>query len=172
MDLSTNLMAIARVFLFSLRKFEWLVAGLGLTFVAITVIGDVIMRELGAGGIHGASRLAVMAMIVTGFIGIALASDRNQHLRVTIFDISWRSLEPIRENIVYAFSGVLLLGFAWYGYIFALSTFELNERTVFLDIPLWPAHAVIPYTFLSFALRSFLLARWPDLSQKVDGKIQ
>ena len=171
MSLFTNPKAIARAFLSALRRFEWLVAGLGLAFVTVTVIGDVVMRELGSGGIHGASRLAVMAMIVTGFIGIALASDGKQHLRITVFDVSWRSLEPIRESVDYAVSGILLLGFAWYGYLFALSTFELNERTVFLDMPLWPAHAAIPYAFFSYALRSFLLASWPDLSQKVDGEI-
>ena len=54
--------------------------------VAALLIGDVVGREVLGTGIFGAQKMAVYAAVVAGFLGLALATSANAHLRPTFLD--------------------------------------------------------------------------------------
>ncbi|MFB9355703.1 TRAP transporter small permease [Sneathiella chinensis] len=149
----------------TLIRVEWTAAGFGLFFITLAVIGDVVMREAGTGGIQGAVSIAVLVMIMTGFLGVPLAFDDNRHLRITVFDGLWPWGAELLRRLSCLLSAGLLLCFAWYGGLFALESYELGEQTVMFSLPLWPAFAVLPYAFLSAAVRMLLYLCVPDLQR-------
>ncbi len=156
-----------RIFDLLLKWNTWIQKGLGgliLVVIAIVIIGDVIMREIGVGGISGASRLAVYLMIVFGFLCIPVATAEGNHLRIKILDISWGYFEPIRPRLQYLCSGAVMVGFTWFSLQFVLESVELNEKSAALGIPMWWVQVVMPISFASLCFQNLIYAVWPVLA--------
>ncbi|MCW5730084.1 MAG: TRAP transporter small permease [Alphaproteobacteria bacterium] len=138
--------------------------------IAVALGADLIGRELFGSGIFGAQRVAVYATIVAGLLGFALATARNMHLRVKALEklapAAWNG--PL-ERIGSAVSAAICLGLAWYALLFVRETFSVGERSVTLQIAIWPIQAVLPYTFASAALRHAAFAIWPHLKPSTAG---
>ncbi len=155
---------LARAAINALAQLERWAASLGIILIAMAVVGDVVAREAGLGGIRGASNIAVLTLIAVGFVGLAVAADRGSHLRVKALDIPWGRYEPLFTRLGHFVTGTLLVAFAYIGVSFVRETYELNEHTVILEVPLWWAQLFIPYAFLSHGIRCLAFSAFPDLA--------
>ncbi len=154
----------ARQFLKVLYRIESFVAALAYVLVAGLLIGDVLGREFTGQGIFGASKMAVYAAIVAGFLGLGLATAAGAHLRPAFLDAVfpdhldrqvWRAADIV-STVIY----VLL---AWIAFKFVLTTRESGDRAAVLYWTLWPLQCVIPYAFVSCAVRHAIFSWHPAL---------
>lgn len=154
-----------------LEKLEGYVAMLAYIGVAALLIADVLMREVFSFPILGAQSLAVLAAIVAGFLGLSLATARGMHLRPALFD----NLLPSRldryvargSDLIAAAFYVLIAVFAWR---FVGESQAAGDRAAVLYFPLWPIQLVMPYAFLSCAIRHAAYALDPEV--KADRSLQ
>ena len=152
-----------------LTTVESIAAAIAYVLVAALLIGDVIGREVFGKGVFGASKMAVFAAICSGFIGLALATAANTHLRPAFMDFVFAGPRATFANrlgdafscIFFAFLGVL-------GILFVMQSFEYAEKAAVLYWQLWPIQMVIPYAFFSTAIRHGAFAAWPELKPKGD----
>lgn len=157
-------MHVARTFLKLLTRIESVFACAAYTVVAFLLIGDVIGRELLSTPIHGAQKMAVYAAIVAGFIGLSLATADNMHLRPNFLD----NVLPFRFNdgigrLSDVFACLFFLGMAIIGLLFVRESMRFEDKAAVLYWLLWPIQLVIPYAFLSTAIRHGLFAAYPDI---------
>lgn len=157
----------AKRFIDALHAAEAWVAGLGLGLVAVALFGDIVGREAVGSGIFGAQRAAVYGMIVSAFLGLALATHSGRHIRIEGFD----RLVPeaargtvIRLGHVVSMAICLFLGY-WSADFVAISM-EQGERGMALDIPVWPIKIVLPWAFASAALRYLAYALFPAIERE------
>jgi len=148
----------------SLFGLEAVVAVTAYAVIATLLITDVTLREVFGTSIYGALRSSVYLMIITGFLGLGLAAARGRHLRPRFAD----GLIPARFTVITTRLGDLimaavLLGFAWVSVRFVLDAREFGDMARIIGIPLWYLHLVVPYAFLSTALRYLIFAGWPVL---------
>ncbi len=168
----------------TLTAAESIVAAIAYVIVAALLIGDVLGREgpLSKGawgselvssmigsefhtkGIFGATKMAVFAAIVAGFIGLSLATASNSHIRPAFMDFVFKGQAArgaTRAGDGFAFAFFTAAGV--FGVFFVLQSLEYKEKAAVLYWQLWPIQMVIPYAFFSTAIRHGVFALWPDL---------
>ena len=154
----------ARRLLRLLSTIESIAAAIAYVVVAALLIGDVIGREVFGKGIFGATKMAVFAAIASGFIGLALATAANTHLRPAFMDFVFAGPRAaIANRIGDAFSAAFFLFMGWLGVLFVMQSYEYAEKAAVLYWQLWPIQMVIPYAFFSTAIRHGIFAAWPEL---------
>ena len=147
-----------------LTRVESVLACAAYSVVAFLLIGDVIGREVLSSPIHGAQKMAVYAAIVAGFIGLSLATSDNMHLRPNFLD----NVLPARFNAAIGrssdiFACLFFLGMAIIGLMFVRESMRFEDKAAVLYWVLWPIQMIIPYAFLTTALRHGLFAAYPDV---------
>lgn len=153
-----------RAFLMLLEVTEGYVAMLAYAGVAALLIADVLMREVFGVPVLGAQSLAVLAAIVAGFLGLSLATAKGMHLRPALFD----NLLPARfDRYVERGSDLVAAAFYLSITVFALrfigESQAAGDKAAVLYFPLWPIQLVMPYAFLSCAIRHAAYALDPEL---------
>ena len=150
-----------------LTTIEGAIATLAYSCVAILLMGDVIGRELFGISVLGIKTVAVYVAIVAGFLGLVLATNHNAHLRPEIFDhlITGRR-GAMFDRIGDLLSGLFFLFLAGYAIYFVGQTRAAGDRAAVLYFLLWPIQLIIPYAFLSSALRHFAFCVSPILKSK------
>ena len=164
-------MQIVKSILKILTGIESVLACVAYSIVAFLLIGDVIGRELLSSPIHGAQKMAVYAAIVAGFIGLSLATADNMHLRPTFLD----NVLPARFNaslgrLSDSFACLFFLGMAIVGLLFVRESMRFEDKAAVLYWVLWPIQMIIPYAFLSTALRHGLFAAYPDVKPSTSSR--
>ncbi|MBL8349080.1 MAG: TRAP transporter small permease [Burkholderiaceae bacterium] len=131
---------------------------------AVALMADVLARELFGNGIFGAQRFAVWSNAIAGLLGFALVTAERGHLRPQFADaLLPRALEPHVDRIGEVVSALICLGLFWFAVDFVLSSARLGERGMAIPILVWPIQLVLPWMFLSSALRHLAFAAWPLL---------
>ena len=157
-------MTSARRFLAFLFLIESSVAIIAYVVIAALLLVDVGMRELAGSSIWGAQRISVYLMIVTGFLGLGLAADRGRHLRPNFADhLIPARFAALADRTGSAIMAAVFLYFAWLGIDFVRSAYEYGDMARTIKTPLWMIELVVPYAFLSIALRYGFYAIWPEL---------
>lgn len=155
---------------------EWGLAVVAYATVAVVLVLDVLGRELmfpllqalgipgGAGGVFGASKIAVYALIVATYAGIGVAAATASHIvpRAGYFVVP-RALSPAMDRCADAVTAALLLMAAFAGCLLVRGTWEMGLRAPILAWPVWVVQLAMPLGFTSAALRYAGFARWPDL---------
>ena len=139
----------------------------GVTVVAyiattLSLLADVLGREILGQGVWGAPRFAVYAAIIAGFLGMSLAAADGRHVRPQFldflipppFDPYMNRLADILSAFLYGSLGVLAWGFV-------SVSLENGDTAPVLDWTLWPIQLVLPYTFFSVSFRYLMNAAWP-----------
>lgn len=148
-------------------------------FIALILLGDVLLRELvapllrlagfepGALGIFASQKLSVFALVIGSFLGIGIATATGSHLAPKVGH-SWvpRSWGPAMDRLADLVTGVFLVGVAWFGWVLVESTKLTDLRAPVLDWPVWPIQVAIPLGFLSAAGRYLFYAVWPSAKPK------
>lgn len=157
-------MRAARRLLGALFALEAAVAGLAFVLLAAALFADVVARELTGNGIWGAQRFAVYAMVVAAMLGFAVTTHLNRHLSIEAAQRALpASLGPLVARIGDAVSAAICLFLCYWAVRFVLVSYETQERGMALEILVWPIQAVLPWAFLSAALRHLAFAAWPAL---------
>jgi len=137
-----------------LSKVErFLAAGL-ILILTVFVVVDVGAREIFKLGIPWAQKGAVYMMIWAGFLGAILIAQKAEHLRPEAADKLWKGAARIwflrtQNFLVFIFCSVM----CWYSIDYVMESKEFADRNVIIDMPMWVLQAIIPYSFLSMALR-------------------
>lgn len=131
---------------------------------ALALMIDVLARELLGNGIFGAQRFAVWSNAIAGLLGFALVTAERGHLRPQFADaLLPKALEPHIERIGEVVSALICLGMGWFAVEFVMGSARLGERGMAIPILVWPIQLVLPWMFLSSALRHLAFAAWPVL---------
>lgn len=156
------------------HRIECWIAVAAFSFIAAVLVIDVLGREfygpfmtalgfkVGATGLFGSQKLAVFALVIGSFVGIGIATATGVHL-VPRVGFKWL---PARWNgganrAADVFTGVFLLGVAWYGLVFVLASKQSGVLAAVINVSAWPIQLAIPLGFVSAALRYFIFALWP-----------
>lgn len=135
---------------------------------AVSLLADVLGREVLGQGVWGAPRFSVYATIVAGFLGLSLAAADDVHIRPRLLDfLISDQFEPLIDRgadllsaFLYAALGALAVSFVWI-------TFENGDRAPVLDWYIWPIQCILPYAFFSVAFRYLMQAIDPALKQRL-----
>jgi TRAP-type C4-dicarboxylate transport system permease small subunit len=146
-------------FLSILTKVEKILAGSALLIVVIAVLIDIVGREIFSLGFAWPQKLALQAMLHAGFLGAALVSQDQEHLRPMLADKWWSQTVGLGiYRLRHFLTGILSLFFAYAAFSYIRETKEFEEIHVVLQTPLWILQLVLIWCFVSFALRSFYFA--------------
>ncbi|WP_025899109.1 TRAP transporter small permease [Sneathiella glossodoripedis] len=139
---------------------------------AISLLGDVVGRELFDTGIWGAQRFAVYAAIVAGFLGMSLAAAEGENIRPQILDsIIPRSMNAFVDRLAdFVSSGIYLILF-YLAVGFVQASYENEEIAAVLDWPLWPIQMILPYAFLAVGIRYFAFAISPEFKEQFMNRV-
>jgi TRAP-type C4-dicarboxylate transport system permease small subunit len=147
-----------------LLRLESMVAAVAYSIVGLLLMVDVLGREFFGASLFGAQKMAVYAAIVAGFLGMALATASAAHLRPAFMDgFIPEGREALVDRIGDAISAVIYLVLAWVAIGFVGETMAAGDRAAVLYWTLWPIQLVIPYAFVSCALRHLAFAWRPAL---------
>lgn len=144
------------------------------TFIAVVLVIDVLGRELwgpllrllgqqaGATGLFGSQKLAIFALVIGSFAGIGIATATGVHLLPRL-GFGWvpKAWGPAMDRLADVVTGCFLLGVAWFGVLFVLSSKQSGVLAAVINVSAWPVQAFIPLGFVSAALRYFIFAAWP-----------
>ena len=157
-------MDAARRFLRRLWLLEATVCVLAFSITAIALIADVLGREFFGNGIFGAQRLAVWTTAIAGLVCFALVTAEGGHLRPRFAD-GWlpKAIEPHIDRIAELVSAAICIFLGWFAIGFVQSSAALGERGMAIPIVVWPIQLILPWMFLSSALRHLCFAAWPEL---------
>lgn len=154
-----------------LFQVEAAVAACAYSILAITVLADVIFREIFSFSILGTQRFAVYMSIIAGFLGVSLATAAGVHMRPRVAD-SWlpEKWNPQINRLSSLVTSIIFGTTGYYAYLFWHTGLTMGDTAPVLHWPLWPIQFVLPYTFFSSALRFFLSAVFPELNPAVPMK--
>lgn len=153
-----------RAFLKGLWYLEATVCVVAFFITAGALMADVLAREFFGNGIFGAQRLAVWSTAIAGLLGFALVTAERGHLRPTFLDgLLPKSLEPHIERIGEVVSAMICLMLGYFAEDFVQSSAQLGERGMAIPIVVWPIQMVLPWMFLSSAVRHLIYAVRMDL---------
>lgn len=146
-----------------LKRIEELVAGLAYVLMTAMVGGEVVAREVFQTTIFGSEKIAILASVVAGFVGFALVTHANRHLRISAFDtLVPARLQPIQKRFAELVSALLMAMLAWLAFGYVLDAMAYSEQVEVLYIPRWPFQMVIAYAFASSALQHLAFFIHPE----------
>ncbi|MBT4263985.1 MAG: TRAP transporter small permease [Deltaproteobacteria bacterium] len=158
-------MSGAGTFLKRLYQMEAVVAASAYGVLAVTVLADVVFREILSSPVLGTQRFAVYMSIIAGFLGVGLASAAGLHMRPRVAD-NWfpAAWNPGINRVSNLVTSAIFVVAGYYAVLFWHTGFEMGDTAPLLDWLLWPIQIVIPYAFFSTALRYLLFALFPNLN--------
>jgi TRAP-type C4-dicarboxylate transport system permease small subunit len=162
------------------HQLECWVAVAAFAFIAIILVLDVFGREIigplfkgldvdiGPTGIFASTRLAMYALFIGSFLGVAIATATGSHI-VPRVGFGWvpKSWGPAMDRFADVLTGLFLLGFVYFAIIFVHSSYSIGLRAPVLDWAVWPIQTTLPLGFASAALRYFIYAVWPSVRPKL-----
>jgi TRAP-type mannitol/chloroaromatic compound transport system permease small subunit len=165
----------ARAIVNGWHRAECLIAVAAFGFIAVVLILDVAGRELlgpiyhafdikGSAGVFAAQKMCVYALVIGSFCGVGVATATGSHLLPRI-GFGWvsKSFAPTMDRIADLFTGLFMVGVAYFGWVYVQSSMQAGLRMQAFDMPIWPIQLAIPLGFLSAAVRYFFFAAWPAL---------
>lgn len=132
----------------------------GMIFVMLTVVYNIVLRQLGRPELLGVVEYAELGMAVTAFFAIGEAERRRQHVSVDAIlgRLQGRAYQAIRiaGGVGAAFIAVLLAWASWNVLSDSLATGEYKLGLV--RLPMWPARLAVFCGFLILALEQIVTA--------------
>jgi len=120
--------------------------------VLVTQTLDVALRELGHGGLNGASELARWMVLAMAFIGASLATSERRHITIDLLD---RSISPRVKacfNLVVQGLGVLVVLYLAHGAWELLLDKKMQRLGVGLEVPGFVPRGLIEGDFWALPL--------------------
>ena len=146
------------------------------TAMAVVLVVDVLGRELMApllraagfaavaGGVFGASKIAVYCIIFATYAGIGVAAATGSHIVPRVgYLVVPRAWGAAIDRCADAVTAALLLMAAFAGFLLVRGSWETGLRAPILQWPMWVVQLAMPLGFISAALRYAGFACWPSL---------
>lgn len=146
-----------------LRVLESLIATVAYAAVASLLICDVIGREVFGTSFLGADQLAVYGAVISGFLGLTLATSDNAHLRPAFMDFVFKGREAMATRLGDAISCVFFLAAAVVAWSFVAVSMEAQDRAPVFYFVVWPLQIIIPYAFASCSVKHGIFALRPGM---------
>ncbi len=155
--------AISRI-LAALATGEKLIAGLCIGGLTVIMFADVGAREIFKEGISWAQKVSLHLMFWGGMLGVAVVSAKGAHLRPEIGEKLWpQKLKPVLKAVEHFFITAFCIAMAAVAVNFVLESKASAQRHPVTDIPLWVLQIVLPYVFISMAVRHLFYAIFPSV---------
>jgi TRAP-type C4-dicarboxylate transport system permease small subunit len=143
---------------------ERLLAGLSIAVMAVLLFGDVFLREVFHISLPWAQKLSLHLMILSGSLGVSLASSAGAQLRPEVGDhVLPRLIQPsvviFRELCTAAFCAF----YAWIALKYVSQSREFGDVNVITGIPLWVVQATFPVVFAIMAIKHCIYAVMPSM---------
>jgi len=149
-----------RLYVQLLLWLESAVAVVAYLTTAALLLTQILAREVFTTSVDGASKVAVLAAIIAGSLGMVIATGENAHLRPTFADGLLRGKMAPRVGDV--LSAMLHIFLGYFAIIFVLESRSFNDMAELIRIPLWPFQLVFPYMFFSSAFKHLIFAWQPE----------
>lgn len=140
---------------------RWL-AGLGIGTIAVLLFADVFSREVFHYSLPWAQKLSLHLMILSGSLGVSLASSSGGHLRPEVGDhVLPKAILPgvvvLRELCVAGFC----FFYSWIALGYVRQSHESGDVNVITGVPLWVIQGIFPAVFLVMAMKHLFYALIP-----------
>jgi TRAP-type C4-dicarboxylate transport system permease small subunit len=154
-----------------LGRIEAATAVAAMSACGLLLMADVLSREFIGQGIPWAQRVAVYCATIAGMLGFVLAIESGEHLRTKFLDgIFPAPVRPAVVRIGSLLSAAVFLFLAYYSWLFVHTSYLSGYRGVALEVPVWPMQVILPYAFVSAALRYLAYAVFPALTPAEAGE--
>lgn len=135
---------------------ERVLAAALLTGVSLNVI-NVVGRYLAGFALNGVDEIEIYILIWTTFLGAALVTWRESHLRM---DVLIAACPPIIRSVAGLFETMVMLTIAsfvaWQSFEYVERIYALGAVSDIARIPTWIPHSVIAIGFAAIALMTLL----------------
>ena len=134
------------------------IGGIILTFMMLLVTGDVSGRYLLNRPIHGTTEITEFMMVALFYFTLAYTQADKGHIRIELLTshLSPRN-QLICEMITYPLAIILFVLITWQGTLATIKSWDFGETTFgLIELPLYPAKALIPVGSFLFSLRLLL----------------
>lgn len=121
------------------------ISGIGIAVLMLTVVPDLLARNLFAKAIYGMSETGIFVLVIVVFLPLSTAQVRKEHFHVGVLD-AFISLEAGRRIWIgrHAVSGIVSGVFTWYAALGAIASTIGNEQSyAVVEYPIWPAKIVV-----------------------------
>lgn len=143
------------------------------TVVVVSLLADVLAREVFGNGIFAAQRVAVYATAIAGLLGYPIVVGTGGHIRPSVLDmIVPKSWSPTMDRLADITSAAICLGFAYYCALYVESARVFGERQMVLNNLVWPLQTVLPWLFFSAATRYVIFACFPSFRPAEEAPAQ
>lgn len=158
--------SVGRV-LHALTRLESVVAVLAICVSAAALLADIFAREFFGVGLFGSLRVAVYATAIGALLGFSICITHGAHIRVSLFDgLTPEAIRPAVHRAGHLLSFGICAYLAWWAIFYVRQTYSLGETDSSLGIQVWPIQVVMPWMFLSGALRYLSYFAFPGLAPK------
>lgn len=132
--------------------------GVAVLGLLVTVVVNLLLRELAGTGIEGANDMvASWFMVTVAFTGIAIAQRHDGRIQVDfLVDALPPRMRRVVDIVVLVAVGAVGLMFAWGGLREALHQMDVGEYAAIGHRLIWPFRFVVPVGFAAFALACLL----------------
>jgi TRAP-type C4-dicarboxylate transport system permease small subunit len=128
-----------------LHNLDLVIAGAALLVLIFVTFAAVIMRYVVSKPIIWGEEVQIMCIIFVVMFAAGAAFRTGNHVAI---DLVVDRLHPkaarIVEWIVFIFSIIILLYFAWQGYKYARQMWQIKRTTEILDVPYWLIYGTFP----------------------------
>ncbi|WP_187968453.1 TRAP transporter small permease [Aquibium microcysteis] len=168
-DADTAARPVVETLLRGLSRAETWVAIAAISISGTLLMADVLGREVMGQGIPWAQRVAVYCATIAGMLGFVIAIQSGEHLRPRVLDgVFPPAMRPAVGRIGYFVSAAIFAFLAYHSYLFVQASAIDGHRGVGLDLPVWPMQVILPYAFVSAALRYLAYAAYPQIAPSKD----
>lgn len=134
------------------------VAAVGLTYLTLIIVADVMRRELTGGSIPDVLESSEIVLVITAFAGLGFAQRHKDHVATTlVLDRLGRRARHVAESACFLVLALSTIVLAWWMLQAGFDAIDRGEsRAGTYALPTWPARFGL---FLGFALMALELVR-------------
>ncbi len=136
------------------RRVETVLLALTLGGMIVLATAQIVLRNLGAGGISWADEALRITVLWVTMLGAIAASGEQRH--VTIDAVSRYLPAGVRraaDVLVNALTSAVCVTLAWYSYLFVVDSWSADDRILGGGIPAWTLQVILPVGFALIAIR-------------------
>ena len=147
-----NAAALSKFLSSTLGNTETFLAASFLATAAVLPVVEMLLRSLWDIGIPGATGIRANLTLWVGFLGAMLASQRNQHLRISVAaELLPEQTRPWIGAAVGFVCTAAAAGLAWGAIDFVIQ--ESGSQVVIAGMPIWLIEVIFPIAFVAITLR-------------------
>ncbi len=132
--------------------------------MAALLCADVFFREVFQYSLPWAQKLSLHLMILSGCLGVSLASSAGGHLRPELGDMILPKLIQPAVTAFREFCIASFCGFYFYiAFMYVQQSKDFGDANVITGVPMWVVQAIFPTVFFVMAIKHVIYATMPSM---------